>query len=177
MKINVLMVPEAGLDLSSDLQEGWFRSFLAEEESDILNLPQTVVTCHVSRVGEAVFIEGKIDAVVETICCRCLESVRLPVNFGFRYTLLPVKESIKDNEELRTEDLDFGFYQGEVLDLSPLIYEQIMLQIPMKVLCRDACKGLCPQCGVNLNRGDCDCPRDLGDDRFAVLRNLKVPKR
>jgi len=171
------MVPEAGLDLHFDLHEGWFRNFLADEESDILSLPHTVVSCHVSLMGETVFIEGKIDSVVETPCCRCLETVRLPVTFDFRYTLMPVKESIRDNVELHTEDLDFGFYQGEVVDLSPLIYEQIMLQIPIKVLCSETCKGLCPQCGANLNAGTCDCPRDSGDERFAVLRNLKIPKK
>jgi len=177
LKINVLMVPEAGLDLHFDLQTGWFRNFLAAEESGTLNLPQTLVSCHVSRMGETVFIEGEINSVVETLCGRCLETVRLPVCFDFRYTLLPVKESIKDNEELRTEDLDFGFYEGEVVDLSPLIYEQIMLQIPMKVLCSEVCKGLCPQCGANLNAGDCACPKDPGDERFAVLRNLKISKK
>jgi len=171
------MVPEAGLDLHFDLQEGWFRNFLADEESDILSLPQTAVSCHVSRMGETVFIEGEIDSVVENPCCRCLETVRLPVNFIFRYTLMPVKESIRDNVELHTEDLDFGFYQGEVVDLSPLIYEQIMLQIPIKVLCSEDCKGLCPQCGANLNAGDCVCPRGRVDERFAVLKNVKIPEK
>jgi uncharacterized protein len=177
LKINVLMVPEAGLDLRFDLQGDWFRNFLAVDETDILNLPQTAVSCHVSRMGETVFLAGEIDAVVETVCCRCLESVRLPVCFGFRYTLVPVKESIKDNLELRTEDLDFGFYQGEIVDLAPLIYEQIMLHIPMKVLCSEICKGLCPQCGANMNAGDCNCRKDPGDERFAVLRNLKISKK
>jgi len=175
LKINVLMVPEAGLDLHFDFTEGWFRNFLADGESDILSIPQAAVSCHVSRAGEAVFVEGKINAVVETLCCRCLETVRLPVDFDFRYTLMPVRESMKDDVELQAEDLEFGFYQGEVVDLSPLIYEQIMLQIPMKVLCRETCRGLCPQCGANLNAGTCGCRAAPGDDRFAVLKNLKIP--
>ena len=177
MKINILMVPEAGIDLHFDLQGDWFRNFLTEEESEILNLAQTVVSCHVSRMGETAFIEGNIDSVVETLCSRCLEAVCLPVHLNFRYTLVPVKENIRDNVELRTEDLDFGFYEGEVVDLSPLIYEQIMLQIPIKVLCSEACKGLCPQCGANLNAGDCGCLRVSVDERFAVLKNLKVPEK
>ena len=174
MKINVLMVPEAGVDLHFDLQGDWFRDYLSGEDS--LSLLQTVVSCHVYRTGETVFIAGKIDSVVETVCCRCLETVRLPVCFDFRYTLMPVRENIRDKVELRTEDLDFGFYQGEVVDLSPLVYEQIMLQIPMRVLCSEACRGLCPQCGANLNTGDCDCPKERGDERFAVLKNLKIRK-
>jgi len=169
------MVPEAGLDLQFDFTEGWFRNFLADGESDNLSIPQAAVTCHVSRAGEAVFVEGQINAVVEPLCCRCLETVRLPVDFDFRYTLMPVRESMKDDVELQAEDLEFGFYQGEVVDLSPLIYEQIMLQIPMKVLCRETCRGLCPQCGANLNAGTCGCRAAPGDDRFAVLKNLKIP--
>lgn len=174
MKINVLMVPETGQDFRFELEGGWYRRFLTAEEDESLALQQTVVSCHVSRMGETVFLEGKIESVVETLCCRCLEAVRLPVSVAFRYTLVPVKENIRENMELRTEDLDFGFYEGEVVDLSPLIYEQIMLQIPIKVLCGEACKGLCPQCGANLNAGDCACPREQGDERFAVLRNLKI---
>jgi len=171
------MVPEAGLDLRFELQGNWFRNFLAVEDSDILSIQKTVVSCHVSRMGETVFIEGEIESVAEAVCSRCLGEVRLPVRLDFRYTLVPVKESIKDNVELRTDDLDFGFYEGEVVDLSPLIYEQIMLQIPMKILCSEACKGLCPQCGANLNVGNCDCRKDQGDERFAVLRNLKIAKK
>ncbi|OPY10125.1 MAG: hypothetical protein A4E66_01636 [Syntrophus sp. PtaB.Bin001] len=177
MKINVLTVLEAGLDLRFDLQGDWFRNFLAADDVGVLNLLQTAVSCHVSRTGEALFIAGEIGTVVETVCCRCLETVRFPVCFEFRYTLVPVKENIKDNLELRTEDLEFGFYQGEVVDLTPLIYEQIMLQIPMKVLCSDSCKGLCPQCGANMNTGDCNCRKDQGDGRFEVLRNLKISKK
>jgi uncharacterized protein len=105
------MVPEAGVDLHFDLQGDWVRDYLSGEDS--LSLLQTVVSCHVYLTGETVFIAGKIDSVVETECCPCLETVRLPVRFDFRYTLMPVRENIKDKVELRTEDLDFGFYRGK----------------------------------------------------------------
>ena len=67
----------------------------------------------------------------------------------------------------------YSFYEGETVDCDPLIYEQIVLQIPMKALCREDCRGLCPRCGANLNLSSCSCPDRDVDERLAVLKKLK----
>jgi uncharacterized protein len=106
------------------------------------------------------------------VCSRCLEEAELPVNVPFRYTLMPAVEDNREEVELTEEDLEYGVYDGETIDCDPLIYEQIVLQIPMKVLCRDDCRGLCPQCGANLNTGVCSCTEKAVDERLAVLKKF-----
>ena len=67
-----------------------------------------------------------------------------------------------------------AYYAGEIIDLVPLITEQIILQVPMKALCGETCRGLCPRCGVNLNLASCNCRNEDIDPRLAVLKNVKV---
>ncbi|MBI5187527.1 MAG: DUF177 domain-containing protein, partial [Nitrospirae bacterium] len=69
-------------------------------------------------------------------------------------------------------ELDMGFYSGEELELLDLIKEQVMLNLPMKPLCSDSCKGICPQCGTDLNEGNCGCSREDIDPRLEVLKRL-----
>jgi uncharacterized protein len=72
------------------------------------------------------------------------------------------------------DDLATAFYDDEQIDLTHLIMEQFQLALPMKALCMEACKGLCPQCGTNLNTGACDCNVKWEDPRLAALKNLKT---
>ena len=72
------------------------------------------------------------------------------------------------------EDMDVEYYEEETIDLDPIILEQIVLQIPMRVVCRETCRGLCPQCGTNLNISSCTCSGRMIDERLSVLKNLKL---
>ncbi|NIO05105.1 MAG: DUF177 domain-containing protein, partial [Proteobacteria bacterium] len=76
--------------------------------------------------------------------------------------------------ELESSDLKAGFFSGDEVDLSGLIREQILLGIPYKALCHEECKGLCSQCGINLNEGNCGCERKVGDSAFKVLKDLQI---
>ena len=120
------------------------------------------------------FIDGTLETTVTANCCRCLEATHLPIKTSFRYTFIPEKKGSKQEDELSTEDLEYGYYQDDVIDLDNLIFEQVMLQIPIKVLCTDACKGLCAHCGINLNTANCGCHAEFIDERLAVLKKLKV---
>ena len=80
----------------------------------------------------------------------------------------------EDDIELAEEDLDVDFIRGDEIDLDEIIHEQVHLTIPMKSLCREDCLGLCPECGRNLNAGDCPCDRDQGHAAFLKLKNLKI---
>ena len=84
------------------------------------------------------------------------------------------KRELNAGAELEEEDLDLSFYEGEEIDLSPLVQEQIILALPTRPLCRESCKGLCPQCGVNLNVQTCTCATVVDDPRLEVLRTLRV---
>ena len=106
-------------------------------------------------------------------CGRCLEQYVFELGKDFSVMLVP-KQPLPEDAELGDDDLDLSFYEGDQVDLSPLIREQIILALPTRPLCRESCRGLCPQCGVNLNFQPCACRAASGDPRLAVLRNLKV---
>ena len=125
--------------------------------------------------GERVSVAGRLEADLELICCRCLEHFVKFFQKSFELEYWPDPEMSTENDELALsyQDLVIGFYRNDELDLSAVVCEQILLEIPMKLVCRKTCKGLCNECGTNLNRGDCKCERSRLDPRLAVLRELK----
>jgi uncharacterized protein len=129
------------------------------------------------RAGTELFATGSIDAVTRAVCSRCAEEFDSLSHRAFRYVLAP--EVLGDEQEfgLRAEDLEFSEYQGEEIDLSPLIREQVLLALTPRPLCRDDCRGLCPRCGINQNEQSCNCTAVTPDPRLAVLRTLKVGRR
>jgi len=132
--------------------------------------PARVTISHY-RAGQNIFLSGRAVCRVKAQCARCLEDFGLALDAPFSYVLVP---KMDPKAQLDTEDLDLSFYEGEEVDVSPLVCEQILLSLPTRPLCRDDCQGLCPSCGVNRNSGDCRCGEGAGDPRLAVLRNLKV---
>jgi uncharacterized protein len=111
---------------------------------------------------------------LELPCSRCLEPYRMPVNAAFDLRYLPASEMSQDEEsEVEVDDLETSYYRDDQIDLNELLREQFYLALPMKPLCREDCKGLCAQCGTNLNTGTCDCHTGWEDPRLAPLRQLK----
>jgi len=128
------------------------------------------------RAGTEVFVSGTLDTTTRAACSRCAEEFDLPSHRGFRYVLAPKVMSDNNDAALTAEDLEFSFYQGDEIDLSPLIREQALLAMAERPLCDEGCHGLCAQCGANLNHGNCGCaPESLGPP-LAVLRNLRVAR-
>lgn len=120
-------------------------------------------------------VAGHLTGEIELTCGRCLEPFTLPVASDFDLRYVPRTENVGEGErEVEEDDLATAFYEGEEIDLGHLIMEQIQLALPMKALCKEACKGLCPHCGTNLNTGSCECSTTWEDPRFAALRNLKA---
>ena len=118
-------------------------------------------------------IEGTVRTVLELPCSRCLEPYRLPVDAALDLRYLPVEERASgDEQQVADEDVDIGYYQDDQIDLSELLREQFYLALPMKPLCQEGCRGLCPQCGVNRNTGTCDCGPGWEDPRLAPLKGL-----
>lgn len=124
------------------------------------------------RSGVEVFFWGTVSSEVIGYCARCLESYTFELSKEFSLVLVP-EERLPPRLELTEEDLDIAYYQGEEIDLSPLVDEQILLALPTRPLCSEECRGLCPQCGANRNLETCSCKPESGDPRFAILRQLK----
>ena len=127
------------------------------------------------RSGMDVVFSGALKAPAEATCARCAEQFMTSCTRSFRFVLAP-KAVGEPDRDLRAEDLEFSFYEGEDIDLSPLIREQALLALPTRPLCKEDCRGLCPQCGANLNREVCGCSVTTSDPRFGVLRTLKVQR-
>jgi uncharacterized protein len=133
----------------------------------------------VQKAGEDKFrLVGRARTALEVPCSRCLESYRIPIDLPFDLSYLPQAENAGHGEhEIQDEDLSTAYYRGEVIDLGELLREQFYLALPMKPLCSEGCKGLCPQCGTNLNRGTCDCKPVWEDPRLAGLKALLDGKK
>lgn len=175
LKINPAILPEEGLRLSFSEDAAWFKKCFAVDELPEFSLIRADVECLINRMGETIYIRGNLTAKINQECSRCLESATLTVAGDFAYTLVPEKAGVAEEDmELTAEDLETGHYSGDFIDLGPLVCEQIVLQAPMRVLCAEDCKGLCPRCGKNLNTGSCNCHSGVVDDRLAVLKNFRV---
>ena len=130
---------------------------------------------HVNAVAELagteIRIRGAVRTRLEATCSRCLESVALPVEREFDLTYRPMSTIARDEEiELPPDELDVGFYEGDGIQLADVMIEQVILTFPMKVICREDCRGLCPTCGADRNRETCQCPEPQVDSPFAALR-------
>ena len=119
---------------------------------------------------------GRAQTELELACSRCLEPFRMPVDSAFDLRYLPAAEMSADDErEVQEEDLETSYYRDDQIDLNELLREQFYLALPMKPLCREDCKGLCAQCGTNLNTGTCACAAEWEDPRLAPLKGLIKP--
>jgi uncharacterized protein len=117
---------------------------------------------------------GSVKTELELPCSRCLEPFRFPIDAPFDIRFLPASEmATEDEREVPEEDLETSYYRDDKIELNELLREQFYLALPMKPLCSEGCKGLCPQCGTNLNAGTCDCSPAWEDPRLAPLKALK----
>ena len=134
--------------------------------------------------GAHAFAAGTFKGYLTVACSRCVGPVKLVLDETLRVTFMPPGEMPEEEEgaeagseegpEVRSEDLDVFPYDGEKIDLEPLFREQFVLAVPYAPLCMETCKGLCPQCGTDLNTGTCTCEKPI-DPRLAALKGLKLP--
>jgi len=120
-------------------------------------------------------ITGSLQTKIELVCARCLEPVVEEVGRDFDLFYRPMKTIAKEDEvRLKEGDTEIAFFEGEGLFLADVLAEQVLLALPMKVICRGDCRGLCPHCGVNLNSEECRCESHAADPRLAPLARLKL---
>ena len=120
-----------------------------------------------NQENAAVLITGTVDIEVMIPCARCLEEVPTRIHFDIDKEFRLENSAINDEE---MEDIDYLI--GFDLDVDKLIYGEILVNWPMKVLCKEDCKGICKVCGMNLNKGDCNCQRTELDPRMAAIQDV-----
>jgi uncharacterized protein len=121
-------------------------------------------------VENEIRIEGHLNTTLEAACDRCLGPVEIRVNRDLDLFYRPTSTIAREEEiEIPTDELEVGFYSGEGIELADVLSEQVILSVPMKVICGPGCRGLCPICGVNRNTEGCHCPAPAIDSPFSPL--------
>ncbi len=167
-------IREGGQLVRVDLPPSWFLSHSEGREALLLTAPISV-DLSLSRSEGNIRIKGLIETKGRIACSRCLEEVDLPFSAPIDHTLYSGSIGPFPKElELTAEDFDYDYYDGGEIDLADAIYEGIVLAYPMKPLCREDCRGLCPSCGTNLNKKQCSCEKEEGDRRFRALKEFKI---
>jgi uncharacterized protein len=131
------------------------------------------LTFDIYKDNQQYHLIGHVATTLELSCGRCLEPFPLAVDEAFDLLYLPQSENTGEGEvPIEEDDLNTAFYRDEQIDLGQLVREQFYLVLPMKPLCGEGCRGLCPYCGTNLNTGSCACRVSREDPRLAGLRSL-----
>jgi uncharacterized protein len=171
LKIKVHDIPREGLTYHVE--------YGGEILQDITQVQEPIaVNINIERAGRNIRVKGDIKARLLFNCSRCLEDFAWSLADEFDFLLmLPSSEKGCPEIELSPEDMDVSFFDGETVDVAQIAAEQIFLQMPVKPLCHEECKGLCPHCGVNLNLISCDCRAEETSSPFEALRDIKLKDR
>jgi uncharacterized protein len=175
LRYKIKDIPAEGMVVDQPLEAALLKEALFGFDAD---LARTAGAVHLdlNRTGEDVFVRGKLSATLGVSCASCLGPARVdvgsPINMIFR------PEEDEDDEQVSEDpldDLEIGHHDRKMLDLAPLLREQLILAVPMTVRCKEGCKGLCTTCGQNLNERDCGHQQPAGAKKpFEALKNLKL---
>lgn len=156
-------------EINFDFQENW--SYLTAAKARIPVVAPVHVWGKVTNTGRTLLVNGEIATTLELTCDRCLDSFNYPLKVFLEEEYAsntgvnpPVADDPQGNE-LRS-------LEGEFINLRPAVEETLILALPMKLLCHEDCRGLCPHCGQNFNKGECRCEDKTVDPRLAVLEKL-----
>jgi uncharacterized protein len=175
LEIALKAIPETGKKVDIDLAPEWFAQWRTHDPGLEFTNARITGTVFLTKHGRDILVRGQLNGYLDLACGRCLKSFTQPVDADFDLLLVPAAAAAApEEEELSSADLDLDYYTGEVVDLETLLKEQIILMIPVKPLCDETCKGLCPQCGTNLNSEGCHCRPEAANSPFADLAKLKI---
>jgi uncharacterized protein len=177
--VRVEDIPPQGKQESFQEEEGPLNERLGGETANSgLHFADPVqARVNLSRSGEVILVKSAIEARVKCTCARCLDPFSLTLSSEIRFSLRPKPDpnlASPEEAELTRDDAETNYYEGEAVDLTPLIQDQALLTLPPKVICREDCRGLCPRCGKNLNRENCQCLGSETDPRLEPLKNFRV---
>lgn len=163
MVIRVSEIPEEGLRL-----EG-LQAFPAPFQDPAWRLEDLLLA--VEKDGDVVFVHGRVQSRVPQVCSRCLEPYEAAVDANVETRLVPAPVARGEERELGRDDLETDVYDRDQIDLNALLETETTLGLPMKPLCSEGCRGLCPTCGTNRNTTQCACA-PAADPRWSPLKGL-----
>jgi uncharacterized protein len=193
LTIDVDAVDESGQEWQADLPREFIDSVLRGEPPTEFHAGGAAhVRARLTKMGRKVLVQSRFHVPLEGVCKRCLKKVRLdePIDLTLTYVprdappvepaRRPAPQDKEESEAVASFDLDTideEPYSGKTIDLAPALREQILLAVPPSPLCDEACRGLCPTCGKDLNAGDCGCEKTTLDPRWAKLKSIQLEKK
>jgi uncharacterized protein len=167
MIIDIDKIPQDGLAVTRDFE--FLNVDLVEE--DAVFLAPAHADVYIRKIGDEIWIKGRLTARMSFICSRCLSPFEFPVDANFDLVYLPEELALM-KDALEEEDLDRGYFRDNQLNLSEVILEQLNLTFPLKPLCSEGCEGICPVCGRVRRDDNCACQVKEEDPRLSNLKNL-----
>lgn len=169
MKFKIEDIKQTGSTLTFIEDIDWLDELVGDPRARDFSFSKPVVlNVTIHKSDKDIIVRGKIRTEVTLSCARCLEAFAHPVDTDMDISFIPASEQPSE----QALPFDMEFYDGEIIDLSKGVRDQIILSMPLKPLCKESCKGLCPKCGANLNRESCNCDKVVSDSRFEILRQL-----
>ncbi len=186
MRVNIDEIKEAGVRRSWDVAREAADEMVAGDQAGYRARGPLHVDARLEKIEHRVRVDAHGKAELTVPCGRCLAPVSVDLPVDFELTLVPREEyevaprgERDDNKgpvagSFDPQDAEEEVFTGKVIDLDPLVREQLVLSLPAYPVCREDCKGLCPVCGGNLNERECGCDRHVPDPRWAGLKKLKL---
>lgn len=174
MLIYIKEIGRNGKDIAMTMPFDWLSNYFALDDPlremirDEINL-----NFFLSLVRRRVEVRGTFKTILFAQCARCLLNVNYKVNCNVRTNLFPYDEGSKKTVE-DFEDIESGIYYNDQVDLLKIVAETFTLSLPITILCRDDCKGLCQFCGINKNNESCNCNQLKKETSFGELANVKI---
>ncbi len=160
MKIDLTNLPPEGIEKTFRFSGNWWKPESEDDPVSGLASPLSA-WMKIEPTAKGIGVEGFISASLVLRCDRCLEAYTWDLSHDFRVFLLVSPFQGGPEIELLEDDLNLEFIEGNLLEVDQLVKEQIILSLPMKKLCSDTCRGLCPTCGCNLNSATCSCSSEI----------------
>ena len=179
MYIRVSEIPGGGLDVFASRGKASIPRILeGMDPAPLRELRLVDADLLLTVEGGDVWVEGSFEAQGEGFCDRCSDPVTLRLGKAFQTILTPKSRdrAAAGTVELHEEDLDVGYYDGTGVETNDILWEQVALELPRKVVCSEACRGVCPVCGKNRNLEACSCVAGEAKGPFDILKNLKGKK-
>ena len=200
MLVKIEEIQEPGLKRTEPIKPEVLNVALADSEGFVL-VSSSPLSASFKKVSGRVFVRGNFSAVLVAPCKRCTTDVEVPIEVDFSIRMVPEalapraddsadptaakaprrKYQKKEDDgqspsaaSFELDEVDAEPFNGKTIDLDPIIREQVLLALPVSVLCREDCKGLCTVCGEDLNEKDCGCERKVVDVRLAKLKEIKL---
>jgi len=184
MLIHVKELSAESTDLHEVKDSDWLSAALLGPAARPAPGAKLDVSVRAHAYSDNVFLQGNLKTELILLCSRCATEWMQPTDYPFTLTLSPAHAETREEKEeveLTRDDVEFNYYSTEKIDLDPTVREELILQTPEFPLCKTDCKGLCPTCGVDLNKTTCACKREeeqppAVDPRFAALAKIQLKK-